>query len=155
MRASQAIDDALRPVKVFAPPLERPVRRRCKPDVPQVADLVRELYELGAQAQVLRVFDLQALALGLVERLVIGDLENHGGDFLAESAEELLGRRGGVLDRIVQQRGHDHRQIIDARLIHQNAGERDRMVDIGGRVSVLAPLVTVFRGGEGGRRDQD
>ena len=151
MRAAQAVDHLLRPVEVLAAPRQVPFRRRPLGDVARVAELVGELHQLRLVRQLRRVLDLQALALGLGQALVVGDLGDDARDARAEGVDQLLVAGGGVLDRVVQQRRAQHLEVGDAALVHQHVGERDRMVDVGRGVGVLAALVAVLVGGEGQR----
>ena len=97
------------------------------------------------------MLDLQALALRLRQALVVGDLGDDARDARAEGLDQLLVRGGGVLDRVVQQRGAQHLEVGHAALVHQHVGERDRVVDVGRGLRVLAPLVAVLVRGEGER----
>src|SRR5207247_8919372 len=73
MGAAQAVDHPLRPVEIFTAPRQVPFRRRPLGDVAQVAELVGELHQLRLVRELRRVLDLQALALGLGQALVVSD----------------------------------------------------------------------------------
>ena len=70
------------------------------------------------------------------------------------SRAQLLERGVGVLDGVVQQRRGEHLDVGDAALARQHLGERDRMVDVGRGLGVLAPLVAVLVRGERERPEQ-
>ena len=57
---------------------------------------------------------------------------------------ELGGRGLRVFHRVVQQRGGEHVRVGHLALADEHVRERDRMVDVGGRRRVLAPLVAVL-----------
>ena len=97
----------------------RPVRGRRGQDVAQVADLVGQLHQLGLARDVRRVRDLELLALGLGQRLVVGKFQH---DVLDRASEALLQlHRGGygVLDRVVQQRRGEHPRVGDAAVVRE------------------------------------
>src|SRR5712672_1750157 len=89
MHAAQPVDDALRPVEVLQAPLQVPARRRPVQHVAQVADLVGQLDELRLAADRGRVLHLQALALALGKRLVVGDFGDDARDARAERVFQL------------------------------------------------------------------
>jgi hypothetical protein len=122
--------------------------------VAQVADLVGQLDQLRARADPGRVLDLQALALGLLQFLVVGDFHHHAGDALAELALQLLEAGVGILDGVVQQRRGEHLGVGDSSLAREHLGERDRVVDVGRGLRVLAPLVAVLVRGESQRAEE-
>jgi hypothetical protein len=68
---------------------------------------------------------------------------------VAEDDLDLIVRRVGVFDRVVQQRRGQHHGILDVRL-DQDVRELDRMVDVRRRFRVLAPAVAVLLGGKRG-----
>src|SRR5436190_4174360 len=144
VHAAQPVDDALGPVEVLALARTRPPDRRMLAQVAQVADLVGELDELGAARKMRRVLDLQALARVLAQALVVGDFHDDARDLLAEHARKLCARGFRVLYRVVQHRGTQRRGIGNAPFIVQHARQRDRVVDIGRRVPVLATLGPVL-----------
>jgi hypothetical protein len=94
------------------------------------------------------VLDLEALALGFRERLVVGDLGDDARDARAERVRELLVGGIGVLHRVVEQRRAQHLDVGDAALVHQHVGERDRVIDVGRGRRILAALVAVLVRGE-------
>src|ERR1700678_3530563 len=85
--APQSIDHLFRPIEVFAPTLERPIRRRRTAKIPQIANLVRELHEFCASAESAGVLHLQALALLLRQRFVVGDFGHHRGYLRSEGTD--------------------------------------------------------------------
>ncbi len=89
------------------------------------------------------VRDLQPLAFRLLEILVVRDFEHDGGDDLPEAHAEFVGGGVGVLDRVVQQRRAENGDVVDP-LALQHAGQRDRMIDVGRGLGILAPLVAVL-----------
>jgi hypothetical protein len=114
---SDCLDDFPGPVEVFAAPA------RCVGDVAQVHCLVGELDQFRRVAEMPGVFDLGALALGLGQRLVVGDLLDDLAH--ARAAQPLdLGRAlgflrsvvGAVLDHVVEHGGAQHVGIGDLRL---------------------------------------
>ena len=80
----------LRPVQVLTPALGAPAGRRVAPDVVDVTDLVGDLDRGSPAGQVRRVLDLQALALVLGQRLVVGDFLHQGAHPAPEALLELL-----------------------------------------------------------------
>jgi hypothetical protein len=93
------------------------------------------------------------LRVGLGQALVVGHLLDHGGDARAELGAQLVGSGGGVLDGVVQQRRGQHLGVGHAALARQHLGQRDRVVDVGRGLGVLAPLVAVLVRGERQRRN--
>ena len=117
MNPAEAINDRLCPFEVFPLAINRPVgRRRCR-DVAQIADLVREFDQLCAPADMRGMLDLEALALCLGQRLVIGNFKDDIGDVLAEVLHQFLFGRVGVFDRVVQDGGDQDALILDTRFI--------------------------------------
>jgi hypothetical protein len=101
-----------------------------------------------ARSESVRVLYLPALALGLLEVLVVGHFQHDRRDDFAEEHAQLVGSRVRVLDGVVQQRCAQHRDVIDAFALEQ-AREGDRMVDVGRSRGVLAALVAMLFGREG------
>ncbi len=149
MNTAQAVDHRPRPVEIRLLPFQRPARGRAVGDIAEIADLVGQLDELGALADLPGMDDLQALALGLGQRLVVGNFENDRGDLRPEIAQEFLRGRVSVLDGVVQDGGDERGFVVHVRLVRQHVGQGDRMVDVGRRGDVLAPLVTVLVRGKG------
>lgn len=73
------------PIEIFPPPERRPVGRREIGEVAEVGDLVGQLDQLGAARGVGGVFYLLAFALGLGQRLVVGDGVHVGQHLRAEA----------------------------------------------------------------------
>ncbi len=113
-------------------------------DVPHVADLVGELDEPGFAADRGGVLDLQALALRLGQALVVGHLFDDACDLVAEQLAQLGRGRLGILERVVQDGRRQHYLVRESALMAEQAGERDRMVDVGRSDLVLAALVAVL-----------
>ena len=80
--------------------------------------------------------------------LVVGHFEHDGGDDLAECDAKLGGGRVRVLDRVVQERSAEDVDIVDTLALEQ-ARERDRVVDVGRGLGILAALIAVLVGREG------
>src|SRR5688572_16839047 len=150
MHAPQAVDDMLGPFEVLALARTRPPDRRMLAQVAQVADLVGELDELCAARKARRVLDLQALARVLAQALIVGHFHDDARDLLAEYTRQLNARRFRVLYRVMQHRGTKCRSVRDPAFVVQHARQRDRVVDVGRRVPVLATLsaMLVCREGE-------
>ena len=94
------------------------------------------------------MLDLGTLPLGLLERLVVGHFHHDGGDPAPEMLAQFRGGGLGILDRVVEQRRADDRRLGDAALAPEDVGERDRVVDVGRGLEVLAPLVAMLQSGE-------
>src|SRR3984893_17616554 len=146
--ASQTIDDLLRPVEIFALARQRPVRWWTCSEVAQIADLVRELHQSGGRRQVGRVLDLKHLPGFFVQPLVVRHFGDDRGNRFSKGPCQLRTSGPGVLDRVVKQGRRDDPRVRDTTLVPQNGGEGERVIDIGGRFLVLAPLVAVFHGRE-------
>ena len=117
MNPTEFFNDLLGPIEVFLFPLDRPIGwRRCR-DVAQVANLVGQLHQFCASADVRGMLDLETLAICLGQRLVIGNFENDVGDVLAEVPHQFLFGRVGVFDRVVQGGGNQDTLILDTGLI--------------------------------------
>jgi hypothetical protein len=94
------------------------------------------------------MLDLQPLALSLRQRLVVGDFHDDVGDIAAEEPNQLFPRRVRVLDRVVENRRDEDTPVVDPALVREDIGQRDRVIDVGGRARILAALVPVFPGSE-------
>ena len=77
---AESLDDRVSPHEVPAHTIGVPGRRRPRGEVTQVRELVAELDEPGRRGDLAGVLDLQALALGNPERLVIRDFRDDAGD---------------------------------------------------------------------------
>ena len=75
----------------------------------------------------------------------LGDAVDELGHRLAEQAHEVLERGGGVLHRVVQQRGADD-VLVHVQVVRQDEGDLDGVVDVG--LAAAALLVAVELGGE-------
>jgi len=95
--------------------------------------------------------DLQELAFGFVERLVVGHFVNDVGDIFAENTYQFLVGRLGIFDRVVEDGRAKHYMVGNTALVDEDVGERDRMVDIGRSAFILAPLVAMLVRGKGQR----
>ena len=137
-----------RPVHIVAPALERPVGRRARGHGPQVARLVRQLEQLGARAARRRVHNLQALALRLGQRLVVGGLGDQARHVLAERRRDLRQRRVGVLDDVVEEGRGDEARILPTRRLGHQVGDLGQMVEVGLGGIALAALMRVALGRE-------
>lgn len=62
MHATHFVYDTLGPIEILTA-VYGPIRRRHGDDIAQIADLVRQLDELGMRAKVASMFDLQTFAL--------------------------------------------------------------------------------------------
>src|SRR5205807_3795531 len=80
VRTADAIDDRLRPVEILTPPLQGPVVRRVGCDITHIGNLVGELHQPRPAREMLGVLDLQALAIGPGQRLVVGHFPHDAGD---------------------------------------------------------------------------
>jgi len=67
---------------------------------------------------------------------------------------QLLAGRRGVLDRVVEDRRHQRRQVADAAGRGEHGRDLDRVVDVRGRAAVLAALVPMLVGREVERLEQ-
>ena len=99
--------------------------------------------------------DLKALALLFWQRLVVGDLQDDPGNLGTELRGELPGRGIGVFDGVVKQRSGENDRVGDVRLVRQDVGNRDRVVDVGAGFGALAALVAVLVGRERARCQDD
>ena len=155
MRAAQSIDHALRPFEVLGAGAARPVGRRIVGHVAHIADLVRQLDQLRPVGQVRRVLDLQLLAPLARQRLVVGALRGRcrrsSLPKRASSSSNVVCVSSTVSCRIA---AHSTAMSVDAALVDEHVGERDRMIDVGRRGDVLAPLVAMLVRGEGERIDE-
>ena len=140
--------DAIRPIQVLALALQRPVGRLRGRDVAQVANLVCQLDLFGGGGQVRHVLDLQPLPLLLGQTLVVRHLLHQQADIPPEMLLQLLRRGLRVLDRVVENRSLKHRQVGNPADTRQDLRHRDRMVDVGTGVGVLAPLPAVLLRGK-------
>lgn len=91
-------------------------------------------------------------ALG--ERFVVGDLQNDGGDFLAEQTDQFRLGRFGIFKRVVQDRRDENTLILDERLVGKQVRQRNGVIDVGRGFDVLAALVAVAIGCKSRCRDQ-
>src|SRR5215472_11713921 len=140
----QSVDDGLRPVEVLDAPLEAPVLRRTRRHVPQIADFIRELDERAVPAHVPCVFNLKALTFHLRLRLVVGHLHHQVSDISTEFGYELVGRRFGVFNRVVERGRSQNSGIADAAVYAEHVHQGDRVVDVGACVTVFAALHPVL-----------
>ena len=83
------------------------------------------------------MFDLQALALSLLQLLVVRHLLDEQPDFASEVALQILACRGSVLDRVVQEGRDQRRGVRDAANVREDAGYFERMVDGGRGINAL------------------
>ena len=75
------------------------------------------------------------------QALVVRHLVDEQPDFGSEVLLQLLGCRGGVLDRVVQECRDEGRDVRDAADVREDAGHFERMVDVGRRIIAFAVLV--------------
>ncbi len=94
------------------------------------------------------MLDLQALACRLVQLLVVAYLLDDRRDLRAEEIPYFPGGCLRVLDGVVQERRADHDRIVDSSLAPEHVGQRDRMIDVGRSLEILASLVAVLLRGE-------
>src|ERR1700741_293256 len=92
VRVADLVDDGLGPVEILVLAEQRPVRRRARDDVAEIAQLVGDLELLGGLARLGRAVELVPLALGLREALVVGDLGHDSGDARAKELVQLVQR---------------------------------------------------------------
>ena len=103
-----------------------------------------------ARRELGRVLHLARLALLLRQRLDVGHLAHERGDGGAELRRELLEGRVGVLDGVVQQRGHQDLDVGDAADGGEGGRDVDGVLDVGALIGALAALAAVLAGGEAG-----
>ena len=94
------------------------------------------------------MLDLQPFPLGLRQGLVVRNLRDHLGHVGPERGLQFDGRRGGVLDRVVQDRGLEGDHVGDAARAREEVGDLDQVVHVGRAVRTFAPLVAVAMRGE-------
>ena len=106
--------DPLAPGQVLAPSLQTPFHRGPMRHVLHVRNLVAELDQFGPSRAPCRMLHLELLPHRLWQPFVIRYLTDQASDSTAEERLEFFGRGLRVLNRIVQHRGHQDRQIRDA-----------------------------------------
>ena len=119
-----------------------------------IADLVGELDELCARRKSRRVLDFESLSLQPRERAIVRDFEYERGDRRAEMLLDLLGRRLGILDGVVQDGCDQNLDIIDASDTHDAFGDFQRMIDVRRFAHAFPPLVAMAIRREDRRREQ-
>jgi hypothetical protein len=125
------IDDLPCPIKIVAPAIEGPIKRRCPHKVSKVTDQISPLHHFRFGTDRSGVLDLSHFSLMLRQRLIVRNLQHDAGDFLPECRFELIECHLGVLNRVMQNRCGQQRGIGHPRLVSKNIHEGNRMVNIG------------------------
>jgi hypothetical protein len=81
-------------------------------------------------------------------RHVVGHFHHQRGDVAAELTRDLFLRRVSILDGIVEQRGLENRQILDAADRGDQRRDFDRMIDVWRLMVAFAALVAVLSRGK-------
>ena len=118
-------------------------------DVADVGCLVGDLDALCPHRQCGCLLDLPTLAFGAWEGHVVGHLEHERGHVSTEFSLQFLGGRVSVLEGIVQDGSLEHGHVGNATVGRDERRDFDRVVDVWRLVASLAPLITMFVGGEG------
>src|SRR5215510_6007221 len=142
--ARQPVDDGLRPVEVLNAPLEAPVLRRTRRHIPQIADFIRELDERAVPTHVPCLLNLKALAFHLRLRLVVGHLDHQVSDISTKLGYELVRRRFGVFNRVVERGRSQNSGKADAAVYAEHVHQGDWVVDVGACIAVPATLHPVL-----------
>ena len=109
-------------------------------------------FQLTDQAgRTIKLADLRGAPVLPIQGAVVGDLLDDPAHPLAEGPPQLLGRRVGILERIVQDRGGQHLRIGHAAEHGQRLRNLDAVVQIGRPILPLPALIAVLLGGEAQR----
>lgn len=113
---------------------DQPRRAMCR-------SLVGQLDGLGLVADVRSVFNMHALAVDLRHGLVVSHFLNQRRRVVAKLAAQFIRGRVGVFYRVMKQCGAQRCRISHAAFFGQYASQCQRMIDVGRRLGVLAPLI--------------
>jgi len=107
-------NDLATPVEVLKPPLSAPVAWWSVSNIADVTNPITKLDELRFRRQLWCVFDLESLANGLRQFLVIGDLSDKPCYRDSRMLRELRLRRSSVLDRVMENCSLEDNEISHA-----------------------------------------
>jgi hypothetical protein len=141
---ADCIHDFSSPREVLLPPLDIPPLRWICANLPNVTDLVRELYDLGSRREVRRMLHLKPFPDAFVEVLVVGDLADQIIDDRTELLPQLVMRGLRVLEGVVKYRRRQNIGVVHLTHIGDQSSDFDTMTYIGTLGPSLPTLPAVF-----------
>lgn len=140
----QALENHLRPFKIFRLAKGGPTRRGLMHNGSHVGNTIAQLDEFRTITQERGMFHLKPFPLRLWQHLVVTHFQDIAENHIAEPGRNLSRKGFGILNGIMEQSRRKNVLIGDASHSSQQMSHFKGMVDVGGVPGIFPPLVGMF-----------